>query len=163
MRSTLIVLAAVLLCGCGSGSNGDGDSDGDGDGGKSAYIASAEAICSDANRSQEAQAVPTSAGGFAPYVRKVVEIASTASGAVGALQPPAQDSARLREKFLDPLARQVEAGRAYADKVEKAETAGDQAELLRLVGQAPTTPEVDLEFVRQYGMPACAKAADTSS
>ena len=125
--------------------------------------AAAEAVCTRANQAQGAEAVPTSAGQLADYVAKVVEIASTASREVGALPPPEDDASELRDKFLQPLARQVEAGRAYADQVARAEAAGDQSQLLKLVGEAPTAPQVDLDFVRGYGMPACAEAADTSS
>lgn len=158
MRCGAVVVCVVLAVGA-AGCGGGGDEDG----GKAAYVAAAEAVCARANQAQQAEQVPVSPDGIAPYVRKVLTIAGAASRDLNALTPPGDDAADLRGKFLEPLERQVATGEEYAQRVEAADAKGDQAALLRLVGEAPTTSEVDLEYLRGYGFTACVDAADTSS
>ena len=156
VRAALVLPLLLLATGC----SGGGD---EGDGGKAAYVAEAEAVCKKANDAQQAATLPASPEAIPAYVRQIVTIAGDASTGLSALEPPEDDAAELDEKFLGPLREQVEAGEAYATKVEQTAAAGDQAAVLALLGSAPLETRADLAFLESYGFVECVKAADTSS
>jgi hypothetical protein len=153
----LLPAAALALSAC----SGSGSSDEDSAVAvKAAYVQQASAVCDKAIRERDALASPTSAAGFAPYVRSLVAIASQAEQELKALTPPEPDREALRTKMLDPLAASVEEGEQFADKVEAA--GEDSAQIAGLLGQAPTASGIDLDYLRGYGLNSCVKAISTT-
>lgn len=149
MRLLLVLPAtALVLTGC-SGS-------GDGGAGKAAYVDQASAVCATADAAFAALAQPRAAADFAPFVEETLTIAERAQTGLAALTPPADARADLESRVLVPFAGLVEQGRAFADKVDAA--GADQAALLPLLAQRPTSAGVDLDYLRQYGLESCADA-----
>ncbi|MCW2777818.1 MAG: hypothetical protein JWN17_1543 [Frankiales bacterium] len=130
---------------------------------KAAFVKQAEAICTKANAARKDVSITSAPDAIPVAVRRLVTIASDASAELNALEPPEKDAAELDSKFLAPLRAQVQLGQAYAKRVEETAAKGDQAAVLKLLGSAPLKSDADLAFVKDYGMPQCAKAADTST
>lgn len=142
-----VLLPAVLLAlaACGGG-----------DDAKQEYVDAASAVCEEADADFSALATPTTPAGFAPFAQQTVQIAERAQGELAGLTPPEDDAADLRSKVLDPFAALVDDGKAFAAKVEAAGT--DQAKLLPLLSERPTAEGIDLDYLRSYGLEACADA-----
>ena len=160
-RFALPALIVILgLAGCG-GSSGNGG----GSGPKAAYLTRAEAACTKANTDLAAlkKAPPASVAEVPPYVHKIVDVARGTVTQLSALSLPPADAAALKSKLLDPLGVQLQAGDAYAAKVDAAAKSKDQAGLLQLVTHPPTQTRVDLAFLKSYGFKACVQAADTAN
>ena len=143
MRRALLLTSALLLTACGGG-----------DDAKAAFVKDASAICDKAATESEALKTPATAAEFAPYADGIVRIAEQAEQDLSALEPPEDDKADLEAKVLNPFADVVEEGRQFAAKVKAAGT--DQAKLLPLLSQVPDAGEVDLEYLRDYGLDSCA-------
>lgn len=138
----LAVLSLLLLAGCGGNDE------------KDAYVAEASKVCEVARTDADALTTPTTAAAIKPFVDTSLAIAVRAQAELAALTPPAEDRAELESKVLDPFAELVEQGRAYAAKVDAAGT--DGAKLLALIAQQPSAEGIDLEYLRAYGLDACA-------
>ena len=151
MRRALLLSAALLLTACGGGD----------DEGKAAFVEQASAVCSKAAADKDALKAPKAAADFAPYADELVKIAEQAQRDLAALEPPADDRAELEERVLQPFGDVVEEGRQFAAKVRAA--GDDQAKLLPLLGEVPDSGEVDLEYLRSYGLDTCADVIDQSS
>ena len=151
MRRALLLSTALLLTGCG----------GDGEDQKAVFVEEATAICTDAAEQTEALTFPTSAEEFAPYAEELVGIAEEAQRELSELALPEDDAEELQTRVLDPFADVVEEGRTFAEQVRAA--GDDQAALLPLVSQVPDAGEVDLEYLRSYGLSTCADVIDTSN
>jgi hypothetical protein len=123
---------------------------------KEAYVEQATDICTSADEEFAALTPPTTPAEFNPYVQETVGIADRAQRELAALTPPEEDRADLESKVLTPFAALVEQGRAWAADVQAAGT--DQAALLPLLGQRPTSAGIDKEFLREYGLTSCADA-----
>ena len=123
---------------------------------KEAYVEQASAVCTSADEEFAALTPPTTPDQFGPYVTQTVEIADRAQRELAALSPPEADQADLESKVLTPFAQLVEEGRAWSAKVDAAGT--DQAALLPLLGERPTSAGIDKEFLREYGLTSCAEA-----
>lgn len=163
MRRLAPVLALTLLplLAC-SSDEGGGDSGPTLEERRDTYVDAAEQVCTDANAEVTAIPTPTSVETVAPYADQVVAVLVRTVEQVSALEPPEEDVAELEEKVLTPLNDDVAVAEQYAADVTTAATAGDQEALLQLVQNLPQT-SADLEFMREYGLFECAKAADTSS
>lgn len=142
----LALTASLATAGCGGGS----------DDAKSAYVEQATAVCERAQADLDAQQRPTSATDLAPFVTELVAVAERSSTELRALAPPEDDRAEIETKVLDPLDAQIEEGRAFAEQVEAA--GKDTAALTRLLGQRPGAGDIDVEFLRSYGLETCADA-----
>ncbi|MCW2500096.1 MAG: hypothetical protein JWN87_1772 [Frankiales bacterium] len=156
MKRTLLVLPVLLATACGGGGSAHS-----GGVSKADYLQKAEAICKQANTDQKALKTPAGVDDLAPYVGKLVELADTATTQVVALEMPKADKAELDKKVLQPLKKQVVAGKAYAAKVTAAAKAQDQAELVKLLSSPPNGAKADLAWMRTYGFKECVAAADT--
>lgn len=141
---------AMSLAACG------GDDGGSEDDPKAAFVDQAAAICTSADEDVSALEQPTAAAQFAPFVEQTIAIAERAQDELAALTPPEQDRAELEERVLDPFAALVEEGRAFAGRVEAA--GQDQLQLLPLLSQRPTADDIDLDYLREYGLETCADA-----
>ena len=142
MRRVLVLSTVLLLAACGGGEE------------KEAFVKSATEICQRAADDSKALKTPSTPAEFAPYADKIVAIAEQAQEDLSALEPPADDREDLENKVLEPFADVVEEGRQFAKKVREAGT--DQAKLLPLLSQVPDSGEVDLEYLRSYGLDTCA-------
>lgn len=147
MRRLLLLSMTLLLAGCGGSE-------------KDAYVEQASAVCERAAEETEALKRPAGTDEFAPYVEQVVQIAARAEAELAALEPPADDRAELEERVLQPFADVVEEGRVFSEKVK---AAGNTSKLLPLLKQVPDAGEVDLEYLRDYGLDTCADAISRSS
>lgn len=147
MRAALLVSSVLLLAACGGGEDE-----------KAAYVDSASAVCSNAAQEFEGLTVPTTPEGFAPYAEQLVGILEDAHHELAALTPPEDDRAELEEKVLTPLEDLVGEGNDYVDQVRDAGT--DQAKLLALLSERPTAAEIDVDFLRDYGLTSCAEAVE---
>ena len=142
MRRALLLSTVLLLAACG------------GDDEKAAFIDAATSVCEQAAAESKALTTPKTAAEFAPYAEKIVGIAEQAQQDLEALEPPSDDREELERRVLEPFADVVEEGRQFAQKVRDA--GEDQAKLLPLLGQVPDAGEVDLEYLRSYGLDTCA-------
>jgi hypothetical protein len=147
MRRALLLSTVLLLGACGGG-----------DDEKAAYLEDAAAVCENAVEEFEALTVPTTPDGFAPYADSLVGVLEEAHDELTALSPPADDRAELEQKALDPLEELVAEGKDYAAQVRDA--GADQAKLLALLAERPTTEGIDTDFLRSYGLPTCAEAVE---
>lgn len=146
MRPAVLLLStALLLTGCGGG---DGEQE------KVAYVEAATGVCEKAAADSAALKRPAAAAEFAPYAEGLVRVAEQAQDELAALEPPAADKEELEAKVLQPFAAVVEEGRAFAAKVRAA--GDDQAKLLPLLSELPDSVDVDLEYLRSYGLDVCA-------
>lgn len=150
MRRALLLSSVLLLAACGGGEDE-----------KAAFVEQATAVCTEAAAQEEALVFPTAPAEFAPYAEAVVGIAEQAEAELTALELPEDDADALRTRVLEPFSDVVDEGRAFAADVRAA--GDDQAELLPLLGQVPDAGEVDLEYLRSYGLDTCADVIDTSS
>lgn len=145
MRPVLVLpVAALLLAACG------------GDDGKAEFVEQAKAVCDRAVQETEELKSPAAPADFAPYADALVQIAQQAQQDLETLELPEADAEDLQSRVLEPFADVVAEGEAFAQKVREAGT--DQAELLPLLGQVPDAGEVDLEYLRDYGLGSCADA-----
>jgi len=142
MRRALLLSTVLLLTACG------------GDDAKEAFVRDATQICERAAADSEALKTPSTPAEFAPYADSLVRIAEQAQQDLTELELPEADREDLQSRVLDPFADVVEEGRAFADKVRAA--GEDQAKLLPLLSQVPDAGEVDLEYLRDYGLGTCA-------
>ncbi len=145
MRRALLVSFALLLTACGGG-----------DDAKAAFVADAKAVCENATEETEALKAPAAPAEFGPYADAIVDIAKKAQADLAALTLPEEDEADLKTKVLEPFAVVVQNGEAFAKKVKAA--GADQSKLLPLLSQVPDSGDVDLEYLREYGLDACADA-----
>lgn len=143
MRRALLLTTALLLTACGGG-----DED------KAAFVDEATAICERAQQDGKELKTPAKPAEFAPYAQAVVGIAEQAQQDLETLELPEKDAAQLQDKVLEPFADVVAEGQAFVAKVEAA--GEDQAKLLPLLSQVPGAGEVDLEYLRSYGLGTCA-------
>ena len=127
---------------------------GGGDDEKAAYVQKANAVCERAAEESKGLKAPAAPADFAPYAEDLVEIAKRAQADLEQLEPPADDRAELEDRVLEPFAAVVREGEAFAEKVRAA--GDDQAKLLPLLGEVPDAGEVDLEYLRDYGLETCA-------
>lgn len=144
----LLLLPVVVLTACGGGDRNA----------KAAYVEQATIVCEQARSDIAALSQPTMATGFGPFVGQSVAIAAKAQQDLAALTPPEPDRAELESKVLDPFAAFVVDGKAFAERVNAA--AADQIALLALLSERPTPDDVDLDYLRAYGLEACADAID---
>lgn len=144
MRRALLLSTALLFAGCGGGDP------------KQEYIEQASKICERASSERDELTFPAQPADFAPYTDKVVAIAERAQKDLAELEPPEADRADLERRVLEPYAALVQEGKAFAEKVRAA--GADQKKLLPLLGQVPNPDDVDLEYLRSYGLGTCADA-----
>ena len=123
---------------------------------KPAYVKAASAVCTSADEQFSELVQPTTPDAFGPFVSQTVVIAEKAQADLSALTPPPDDEADFETKVLDPFADLVAEGKAFSAKVTAA--GSDQAALLALLGQRPTSEAVDKEYLRSYGLKSCADA-----
>jgi len=154
-RRPLLLLTALSLVLVTTGCGGEDDVDA-----KQAYVDQATAVCERAQSAFTALPQPSSAAAFAPFADETVSIAERAQGELAELTPPEADRAELETKVLDPFSDLVGEAEAFAEQVKAAGT--DQAKLLPLLSTRPTTGDIDLEFLRSYGLETCAEAIDLS-
>ncbi|MDQ3611853.1 MAG: hypothetical protein M4D85_09675 [Actinomycetota bacterium] len=147
MNRLLLVLPALalVLSACG----GDPKED---------FVEDATAICRQARTDVAAIPAPTSAAGFASFAEQLVTIGTKAQEDLAALTPPEEDRAELQTRVLDPFAVLVEEGRVFTDKLKAA--GSDGAKISALIAERPTTGDIDLEYLRNYGLPDCADSLD---
>ena len=142
---------AVLLSGCGGSDEPEPAPDP-----KPAYVEAATTVCSEADEEFSALTQPTTPAEFGPFVTETIRIAEGAQQELSALTPPPDDRAELEEKVLTPFADLVEEGKAFSARVTAA--GDDQAALLGLLGQRPSSAAIDKEYLRSYGLDSCAEA-----
>lgn len=125
---------------------------------KQAYVEDASTICRDASEQFAALPAPSVPSDFGPYVAQTVRLVEQVETDLAALEPPEQDRAALQSKVLAPLAALVEQGRVYSARMTAA--GADEAQLLPLLNQRPTSAAIDKQFLRSYGLDTCAEAVD---
>lgn len=125
---------------------------------KEDFIEDATAICRQARTDVSSIPAPTSAAGFASFAEQIVAIGAKAEQDLAALTPPEADRAELQTKVLDPFAVLVEEGRVFTDKLRAA--GSDGSKLSALLAERPTTGDIDLDYLRSYGLPDCADSLD---
>ncbi len=153
-RALAALTALVLgLSACSGGDEPGAEQDVDP---KQAYVEQASRICTSADEDFAALAAPTTPEQFGPYVQETVGIADRAHRELAALTPPEPDRADLESKVLTPFGALVEQGRAWSARVTAA--GSDQAALLPLLGERPTSAAIDKEYLRSYGLDSCADA-----
>lgn len=123
---------------------------------REAYVSDATEVCERADADFSALEAPTTPEAFAVSVAETVTIVERAERELSELTPPERDREELEEKVLQPFARLVEDAQAYSDRVQAAD--GDPAQLLPLLAEPPTAEGIDLEYLRSYGLEACADA-----
>ena len=143
MRRALLLSLALLLPACGGG----GDE-------KAAFVEDAKTICDKAAAETDALTFPKAPVEFAPYADRLVEIAKQAQSELTALEIPDADEKDLQRKVFDPFADVIDEGRRFAAQVRAA--GEDQAKLLPLLSQLPDAGDVDLDYLRSYGLGTCA-------
>lgn len=141
------VTSALLLAGCGGG-----DDD------KATFVKEAKAVCDRAAQESETLKTPATPAEFAPYADQLVRIAQQAQQDLETLELPEADREDLQDRVLEPFADVVAEGEAFAEEVRAA--GEDQAKLLPLLGKIPDAGEVDLEYLRSYGLASCADVID---
>ena len=147
MRRALLLSSVLLVSACGGGEDE-----------KAAYVEQASAVCAEAASEFQSLPAPSTPDAIAPYADKLVAVIEDAQTELTALTPPEDDQAEIEDKVLEPLGNLVEEGKQYADKVREAGT--DQAKLLPLLSERPTTEGIDVDFLRSYGLDACADAVE---
>ena len=154
----VLVLPGVLVFGLALASCGGSSADAAG-AAKSAYVQQAAQVCREAEAAKlkAGAATPTRTQDIAPYVDALVAVAKEAAAKLRAVVPPAADRAALTTRLLDPLDAQVTEGQAFAAKVRAAGT--DDAKVLALLADKPGAGKIDVQFVKDYGLDACVKAA----
>jgi len=150
MKRIALVLPVLLVAACGGGSEGLSKSD---------YLSQAEAICKKANADIDAIGTPSSLAEVGPTVDKFVTTAEDATADLEALDPPKDDEAELKSKFLEPLGKQVDEGKAWVTKIKDAAAANDQAKVLDLLDDDAVTSEPDLTWMKDYGFKDCVETA----
>ena len=123
---------------------------------REAYVEQASEICERADADFAALPQPTTPAEFGTVVQDTVRIAEEAQRELSALTPPEPDRAELEDAVLEPFAALVEDAQAFAGKVTAAGT--DQAQLLGLLAERPTSAGIDLELLRSYDLGVCADA-----
>lgn len=145
MRRALLLTSGLLLVACGGG-----------DDGKAAFVKEATAVCDRAGAETKQLKSPATAAEFAPYADAVVQIAEQAQQDLATLELPEADREELETRVLKPFADVVVEGQQFAEKVRAA--GQDQAKLLPLLSEVPDAGEVDLDYLRDYGLKSCADA-----
>ena len=144
-RTLLPLLLLAVLPACGGGDDAKAD-----------YVQAATTICDRAVAETEELGSPTA--DFAAYADAVVAIAERAQEDLAALEAPEADAEDLRTRVLEPFADVVEEGRGFAERVRAA--GDDTAELLPLLSEVPDAGEVDVAYLRDYGLGSCADAVE---
>jgi len=121
---------------------------------KEDFVEDASAICRQARTDVSSLPAPTSAAGFATFAEQIVAVGARAQQDLAALTPPEADRAELQTRVLDPFAALVEEGRVFTDKLKAA--GGDGRKLSALLAERPSTGNIDLEYLRSYGLKDCA-------
>lgn len=148
MTRALLLATALLLTACG------------GEDEKAAYVDRANEICGTAAEELEGLTVPSAPADFAAYSNDLVDVVERAQADLAELPPPEEDREELQERVLQPLGELVAEGRAFADRVRDA--GDDQAKLLTLLSQRPSTEGIDTEYLRSYGLETCAEALESA-
>jgi len=143
MRRALLLSTALLLTACGGGEDD-----------KAAFVEAATAVCEKASTDSKALKPPASPAEFAPYAESIVQIAEQVQQDLETLELPEADREDLESRVIEPFADVVAEGQAFAEKVKAA--GEDQGKLLPLLNQVPDSGEVDLEYLREYGLETCA-------
>ena len=154
------ILVLLLVTACGGGGGGSVASGGPS---KADYLKAAEQVCTKANAEQDALKTPTSAKELAPYVAKVVDIATRATAKLEAIEAPKADKAALKAKVFGPLDAQLTIAHQYSKDVDAATAKNDNLALIKLFSNPPTQTKADLRWMQGYGFDECVKAADTGS
>ena len=154
----VIALSCVLALGLALSGCGRSPADA-GSAAKAAYVQQAAQVCRDAEAAKlkAGAATPTRTQDIAPYVDALVAVAKDAAARLRAVQPPTADAAALTARLLDPLDAQVTEGQAFAGKVRAA--GQDDAKVLGLLANKPGAGKIDVQFLKDYGLDACVKAA----
>lgn len=153
-RISLVLPVLLLATACGGSDGPKGLS-------KADFVAQAEAICKKANADIDALGTPSDLAGIAGFLDKLVKVADDATKALNELDAPEADEADLEAKFLTPMEKQTDEGKAFATKVKAAAAANDQKKLGELLADAPTMTEADLEWMKGYGFKECVESAET--
>lgn len=123
---------------------------------REAYVAEATEVCERAAADFNALEEPTTPQDFGPYVAETVTIAERAERELSELTPPERDREELEERVLQPFSALVEDAQAYSERVQAA--GDDPVQLLPLLAEQPTAEDIDLEYLRSYGLEECADA-----
>ncbi len=148
-RAVLLLLAPLALAGC------SGSSEPEAPDPKPAYVEAASQVCTSADEEFSVLPVPSAPSQFGPYLQQAVAIAERAQRELAELPPPPADRAELESKVLDPFAQLVTDGKAFSERVSAAGT--DDAALLALLSQRPTSAGIDREYLEDYGLRSCAE------
>jgi hypothetical protein len=153
------LLPLVLLTGCGGGDDSpkSDPSPTQAAFGKAAYLARAEALCTEANEKIDAQPEPQTLQQLVPSFQETLQIADDYTTKLEQLAVAQPDKAKLDTIFLTPLRGQVTALRNYIPDVEAAVAKGEAA--IQAL-PAPEVPEADLKAMRAYGFKSCVETAD---
>ena len=151
------LLRALVLCLALAACSGGGDTEAAEEvDPKKAYVEAASKVCSDADAQFARLTAPATPAEFGPYVTQTVQIAENVQTDLAALTPPEQDRAELERKVLDPFAALVTSGKEFSARVTAA--GADEAQLLPLLAERPTSAGIDKEYLRSYGLQSCADA-----
>jgi hypothetical protein len=147
--------SALMLAGCGGGSSSGTTGTGTGASAARAdapFVAAANAICREAQRTGGAIPAPRNQSELAPFLEKGVLLGQDEVNKLSALHPPS-DKAHAYRIWLDSLSQTLAELRAtvVAAKAQKTEEAD------ALVREAGGLNERDLTRAAEAGLTACAK------
>jgi hypothetical protein len=156
MRRSLLALALLLaLTACGD----DGPTLEER---RAEYREEAETVCAVANAESAQLSAPSSVDAVPEFADQAVALVRDTVADLEELEPPEEDAEEVEERMLAPLREDVAVAEDYAEQLRAAAAANDVATLLGLAAQRPQT-SADLEWMREYGLPECARAADQTS
>ncbi len=149
----LLLAGALTLTACGGGGLSKQD-----------YTAQADGICTQLKKDLSDVKVPTSPDQFSAFYDSSLDAFSGAIDKLKKLDPPSDDADKLKNGLTEPLSKQVEALRGAKPKLEEALKSDnpEQAfkEIKDPVEEAGAGAKIDKGFLDDYGLTACASAAN---
>jgi hypothetical protein len=146
-RALAPVVAVAVLAGCGGG-EGERLTRGE-------WVASADAICTDANRELNALAEPTTPAELAELTSQAVEISERQLERLRDLRPP-EEAEEDYATMLDLTEEQIEAARGIVEAAERR----DAAMVEELLGEVQVLADEVGGLAAEYGFEQCGQDED---
>ena len=145
MRTAVLCLVALAVTACGSSSPKPLA--------KTAWIAKADAICTQSQASIRALGAPTDLAAVATYGTKVGDILEQEIAAIRALPPPAADRATI-----DRMLTEANQGVAVARHLSTLAASGDAAAVQQYATTSQTATASARQLAQAYGLKVCGQA-----
>ena len=161
-RTALIVspLLALALVGCSD--DGDANSPPGAAGGnagpplsKADFVRQAEQICTDTRAAGMAIDRPSSAADVGASITQAADLLDGAVTGLRGLNPPVTDVDEIAGNLVGPLQEQARVIRDAVPALEAAAAAKDIAGLQAAVPDLAAIGDVDVAYLRDYGLPTC--------